>query len=91
MKSLVPVRLFKNDFFQEIQSAEARGATAEELKKILGKGKARLGMLEGQLDDGELEIGQVSGMITDIPSVSELFTRFKTEYLSAIRSIPKTI
>jgi enoyl-[acyl-carrier protein] reductase II len=84
LKQLVPVRLAKNKFYRDIAEAEARCASKEELTQILGKGRARMGMLEGNLDEGELEIGQVSGSINDIPSVSQLFTRFESEYQDAL-------
>ncbi|HEX6334341.1 MAG TPA: nitronate monooxygenase, partial [Flavisolibacter sp.] len=60
MKKLTPVRLLKNKFFTEIQQAENRGADEEELKQLLGRARAKRGMFEGDLDEGELEIGQVS-------------------------------
>ncbi len=66
MKKTVPVRLLKNDFFQQIKEAELRGASAEELNEILGRGRAKKGMFEGELNDGELEVGQVSSMIHEI-------------------------
>jgi len=72
MKKVVPVRLLKNKFFETIAAAEARGATKEELAKILGHGRAKKGMLEGDLDEGELEIGEVSALIKDIKPASEI-------------------
>ncbi|MDQ6610081.1 MAG: nitronate monooxygenase, partial [Bacteroidota bacterium] len=63
LKKLTPVRLLKNKFFNEVQAAEARGADEATLKNILGKARAKLGMHEGNLDDGELEIGQVSALV----------------------------
>lgn len=66
MKKLVPVRLLKNEFSEAIAGAEARGATVDELSGLLGKGKARLGMFEGDITQGELEIGQVSAMLNRI-------------------------
>lgn len=91
MKSLVPVRLMKNKFFEEVVAAEARGASKEELTAILGKGRARRGMLEGELDEGELEIGQVSALIHDIPSCAELVTRLAREYQAAVRDLPRAL
>jgi enoyl-[acyl-carrier protein] reductase II len=88
MKKTVPVRLLKNKFFDEIAGLELRGASADELNAHLGKGRAKAGMLEGDLDQGELEIGQVSGMIRDIPTCQELVTRMITEYDRACRSLP---
>jgi enoyl-[acyl-carrier protein] reductase II len=66
MKSLVPVRLLNNDFDNAVAEAEARGATAEELKALLGRARAKLGMFEGDMEEGELEIGQVSAMLKEI-------------------------
>jgi enoyl-[acyl-carrier protein] reductase II len=66
MKSLMPVRMLKNNFYKKVAEAEQSGATAEILKSLLGKGRAKKGMFEGDLDEGELEIGQVSSIISDI-------------------------
>jgi enoyl-[acyl-carrier protein] reductase II len=66
LKKLIPVRLVKNKFYEQIREAEERGASKEELKEILGHARAKLGMFEGNLDDGELEIGQASGYINEI-------------------------
>lgn len=63
LKKLVPVRMIKNKFFNQIQEAENKGASAEELKAILGRARAKKGMFEGDLEEGELEIGQVSAML----------------------------
>ena len=87
MKKTVPVRLLKNKFFDEIAGLELRGASADELNAHLGKGRAKVGMLEGDMDQGELEIGQVSGMIRDIPTCQELVTRMIAEYDRACRSL----
>lgn len=87
MKSVVPVRLIKNAFYEKIAEAEARCAPPQELINILGKRRAKLGIFEGDLEEGELEIGQVSGMIKDNPSVSELFDRLLEEYHQAIRHL----
>lgn len=80
MKKSVPVRLLKNKFFEEVQELESRGASREELEKLLGSGRARLGMLEGDLENGELEIGQVSAMIHNIPTVAEVVESILNEY-----------
>ena len=66
MKQLTPVRLLRNEFFEKVLQAEKRGASADEMREILGKGRSRLGMFEGNLNDGELEIGQVSANIDRI-------------------------
>ena len=72
MKELVPVRLFKNKFFEQVQELELKGANKDELSTLLGKGRAKAGMLDGDLDEGELEVGQVCSMIQDLPTVDEL-------------------
>ena len=66
MKQLTPVRLIKNDFYEEAKQAELGGATVEELKTLLGRARAKKGMFEGDLKEGELEIGQVSALLDDI-------------------------
>jgi enoyl-[acyl-carrier protein] reductase II len=72
LKKLVPVRLMKNAFFEQVQTAEMRGAGVEELKALLGRGRAKRGMYEGDLEEGELEIGQVSAMIREIRPAGEI-------------------
>ncbi len=66
LKKLTPVRLLKNEFYQDVKQAEMNCATEEELKHLLGKGRAKNGMLEGDLIHGELEIGQISALISEI-------------------------
>jgi enoyl-[acyl-carrier protein] reductase II len=66
MKSVMPVRMLKNAFFKQVAAAEQAGASAEDLKELLGKGRAKKGMFEGDLENGELEVGQVSSLIKDI-------------------------
>lgn len=73
LKSLVPVRLIKNEFFRLVAEAESKGATKEELAELLGRARAKKGMFEGDLKEGELEIGQVSSLIKKVKSVSEIF------------------
>lgn len=80
MKKLVPVRILKNHFFETVHRMEEAGASVEQLLETLGKGRARRGMFEGDREEGELEIGQISGAIEDIPTVSELVERLKKEY-----------
>ncbi len=87
LKKVVPVRLIKNKFYDDVLEAESRCATKEELAGLLGRGRAKKGIFEGDLDEGELEIGQVSGMISDIPTASELFDRIIREYNSTIDRI----
>jgi enoyl-[acyl-carrier protein] reductase II len=66
MKSLMPVRMMKNSFFKKVAEAEQAGVSAEEMKALLGRGRAKKGMFEGDLESGELEIGQVSSLIGNI-------------------------
>ncbi|MBK8166987.1 MAG: nitronate monooxygenase [bacterium] len=75
LKAHVPVRLLRNAFRDRIAAMEARGATREELAAELGQGRARRGMLEGDLQEGELEIGQVAGLIDDVPTAGEVMRR----------------
>jgi len=87
MKKLVPVRLIKNKFCSEIEALEQRCASAEELAAHLGKGRAKQGMLEGDLEQGELEIGQIAALVKDVPPVAELVARLEREYAAA--SLPR--
>ena len=80
MKKVIPVRLIKNKFFKEIQSAEDAGASQDELMELLGKGRAKKGMFEGDLENGELEIGQVSAQIDQIKPVAEIVNDIVTEF-----------
>lgn len=80
LKDLTPVRLLDNPFFREVIAAEARGASAEELEALLGKGRAKRGMFEGDMTEGELEIGQVSGQILAIVSAAEVVEELVTGY-----------
>ena len=84
LKSLMPVRLLRNPFRDRIMEMEARGAPPEDLAAHLGQGRARRGMLEGDLQEGELEIGQVAGLIRDIPAVSEVVRRLLEGYDQAV-------
>jgi enoyl-[acyl-carrier protein] reductase II len=86
MKKIVPVRLFKNKFFETIAEAEARGATKEELATILGHGRAKKGMLEGDLDEGELEIGEVSALIKDIKPAAEIVKQVWNNFNEAVKN-----
>jgi enoyl-[acyl-carrier protein] reductase II len=91
LKRLVPVRLLKNAFADRVSALEASGASDEELREALGKGRARRGMFEGDLDEGELEIGQVSGLIRDLPTCAELVARLVREYEDAVAALPRTL
>ncbi|TLP81639.1 NAD(P)H-dependent flavin oxidoreductase [Maribacter sp. ACAM166] len=80
LKELAPVRLLKNKFFQEVQSAYLRCASTEELKLILGRGRAKKGMFLGDMEDGELEIGQVSALIHDIQPAGQIIKEMMNEF-----------
>lgn len=84
MKPVVPVRLLRNRFRDEVMRLEAQGAGREALAELLGKGRARRGMHEGDLEEGELEIGQVSGLIDDVPSVAEVVDSLLRGYDEAV-------
>ena len=73
LKKLAPARLVDNEFSRAVQDAENRGASATELEELLGRGRAKKGIFEGDLDQGELEIGQVASMIRDEESVADIF------------------
>ena len=81
MKSVIPVRLLKNDFFSKVEEAEAMGASREELITILGRGRAKLGMFEGDLSEGELEIGQAAALINEIQPAAEILKNIWDEFL----------
>ena len=80
LKQLTPVRLLKNHFFEEVQKAEEQGASVEELTKLLGRGRAKKGMFEGDLNEGELEIGQVSALIKEIKPAKAIIEEIIAEY-----------
>jgi enoyl-[acyl-carrier protein] reductase II len=82
MKQLTPVRLIKNKFFQEVIAAEQRGASKEEMAILLGRARAKRGMFEGDLDEGELEIGQVSASIKNIKPAADILKNLWQDYLS---------
>ena len=87
LKQLTPVRLIKNKFFDEVIQAEQSGASIEELKNLLGKARAKKGMFEGDLIDGELEIGQVSASINEIKSAAEVINEIYSDFKSVIKKI----
>ncbi|HTF04716.1 MAG TPA: nitronate monooxygenase [Bacteroidia bacterium] len=89
MKQLVPVRLLKNKFFHDIEEAELRGASAEEQKQILGRARAKRGMFEGDMNEGELEIGQVSAMLDDILPAGEIVQNMMSEFLREKERVTK--
>lgn len=91
LKQLIPVRLLKNNFYHRVNNAILKGTDKSELIDMLGKGRARKGMFEGDLNEGELEIGQISSIIKEILSVSEIFENLKKEFREAKLDLLKTI
>lgn len=89
LKELAPVRLIRNQFYQQLQEAYASGASVEELKNLLGRGRAKRGMFEGDLENGELEIGQVSGRIRDVRPAADIVAGIMREYQEAKEAIAK--
>lgn len=83
LKELAPVRLIKNKFYQQVAELYQAGASVEELQRLLGRARAKRGMFEGDLEEGELEIGQVSGLIHSILPVSEIMRNLIQEYQQA--------
>lgn len=83
LKDLVPVRLIKNEFFNKVKEAANRGASVEELKELLGHGRAKKGMFEGNLVDGELEIGQVAALFDEIKPAAQIVKDILSEYQQA--------
>ena len=84
LKQLTPVRLMKNKFFEAVQQAEDEGASTEILKELLGRGRAKKGMFEGNMDEGELEIGQVSAIIRTIKPAAEIVHEIWKDFETAL-------
>lgn len=87
LKELAPVRLIKNKFFDDVQALYAKKPTVEELKELLGRARAKRGMFEGDLEEGELEIGQISGLIHDIKPAAQILNEMVEEFETAKREI----
>lgn len=87
LKQLMPVRMIKNNFYKKVEEAEHRGASVDELKSILGRARAKRGMFEGDLDEGELEIGQVSANIMDIKPAAQILNEIWNEFLKAKKEL----
>ena len=91
LKPLTPVRLLKNRFAEEIQQAELSGASAEVLSEMLGRGRAKKGMFEGDLEEGELEIGQVSSMIREIKPAADVVKEIINECNETIKKLQTVV
>lgn len=87
LKKHVPVRLFKNHFYEQVAELEARGASVEELVALLGKGRAKRGMLEGDVGEGELEVGQIVSAIKDMPTVAQMVKQLELDYSKVMKSL----
>lgn len=91
LKELTPVRLIKNDFYRQVEKAYVECASPEKLKELLGKGRAKKGMFEGDMQEGELEIGQISGYIRDIKPAAEIVKEIMEgfhESLKKMKNLP---
>ena len=89
LKELAPVRLLKNKFFNKVQELYSKNPSVEELKVLLGRGRAKLGMFEGNLEDGELEIGQIAGLIHDIKPAATILKEIVDDYNKALENLCK--
>lgn len=87
LKQLTPVRLLKNKFYEAVKQAEINCATKEELQELLGRGRAKRGMFEGDLEEGELEIGQISGYLKNIKPAAEIIKEIVAEYNVALNEL----
>jgi enoyl-[acyl-carrier protein] reductase II len=87
LKKQVPVRLLKNKFYSEIAALENSGATVEQLTQHLGRGRAKKGMFEGNMEEGELEIGQVAALISDIQPAADIVNEIWNDYQLAIQAL----
>lgn len=85
LKELIPARLLKNKFFNEIEALYEQNASVEQIKEHLGRARAKKGMFEGDLDDGELEIGQIAGLINEIKPATEIVNEIITDYNNACK------
>lgn len=87
LKELTPVRLIKNEFYKKVEEAQNRCASTDELKEILGRARAKKGMFEGDLIEGELEIGQISALIKEIKPAAEIVKEIIEEYNATLKHI----
>lgn len=86
LKELTPVRLLKNPFFDAVMNAYEKGSTPEELSELLGRGRAKKGMFEGDIESGELEVGQISSLITTIKPAADVVAEIMTEFNQALQA-----
>ena len=86
LKELAPVRLIRNKFFHDLQDAYSKGAKTEELKELLGRGRSKKGMFEGDLEEGELEIGQIVGLINEIKPVNDVMVEIISEFKDSLEN-----
>lgn len=86
LKELTPVRLLKNPFFDTVMNAYVKGSTPEELSELLGRGRAKKGMFEGDIESGELEVGQISSLITTIKPAADVVAEIMTEFNQALQA-----
>jgi enoyl-[acyl-carrier protein] reductase II len=91
MRKTRPVRIIRNQLYEKLDALEFSGATPEQMFEALGRGRAKKGIFEGDLIEGELEIGQISGLIKDIPDVATLIKRLQREYQDAIAKLPSSL
>jgi enoyl-[acyl-carrier protein] reductase II len=89
LKKLTPVRLIKNKFFNDAFTAEQNGADAETLQHILGRARAKKGMFEGDMNEGELEIGQIASLVKEIKPAAEIVKEIWNEFELAKNEILK--
>ncbi len=87
LKQLTPVRLLKNKFYEAVKQAEINCASKEELQELLGRGRAKKGMFEGDLIEGELEIGQISGYLKEVKPAAEIVEEIVSEYNSELKEL----
>lgn len=87
LKKLSPTRLVKGEFTTAVEEAEARGASAEEMKELLGKGRSKKGIFEGNLQEGELEIGQVASLFREMQTVSEVMKEIMEDFRKGMEKI----
>ncbi len=91
LKMLAPVRLIRNKFYEDVVTLEQKGGSKEDFAALLGRGRAKKGIFEGDLDEGELEIGQVSGLIHDIKPAAAILHEIWQEFLDSVKAVHKKV